>query len=56
MSMGSSGGGQRDTLMTAVPLAMLIAFVVFMFGGPTPTLKWVERTMQGIFDWARTII
>ena len=56
MSMRSSGGGQRDVLMTAIPLAMLVAFVMFMFGGPTASLKWVEQTMQGIFDWAMTVI
>jgi hypothetical protein len=56
MAMRTSGGGQPDVLMTAIPLAMLVAFVMFMFGGPTATLKWVEQTMQGIFDWASAVI
>ena len=42
--------------MIVVPLAMLAAFVVFMFGGPTAALHWLEQTMQGLFDWAMTII
>ena len=54
--MRTSGGGARDGFMTAIPLAMLIAFVVFMFGGPTATLRWLEQTIQGFFDWAKTII
>lgn len=56
MAMRTSGGGQRDTLMTAIPLAMLVAFLIFMFGGPAATLHWLEQTMQGFVDWAKTIV
>jgi hypothetical protein len=51
-AMRTSGGGARDGLMTAIPLAMLIAFVLFMFGGPTATLRWLDQAIQGALDWA----
>ena len=56
MSIRTSGDGARDSLMTIVPLMMLIVFAVFMFGGPTATLKWLEQTLRGVFDWAMTIV
>jgi hypothetical protein len=56
MAMRTSGGGGRDVLMTAAPVAMLVAFVVFMFGGPTAALHWLEVTIQGLVDWAMSII
>lgn len=53
--MRTSGVGGRDGLMTAIPLAMLVAFVVFAFGGMGTTLRWAEQTIQGLFDWAMSI-
>lgn len=56
MSIRTSGDGARDGLIAVVPLVMLIAFAVFMFGGPTATLKWLEQALQGVYDWAMTIV
>ena len=56
MAMRTSGGGARDGLMTAVPLVMLVVFVLFMFGGPVAAMRWLEQTMQGLVDWAMSII
>jgi hypothetical protein len=56
MAIRTSGDGARDSLMTIVPLAMLIVFAVYMLGGPTATLKWFEQTLQGVYDWAMTIV
>ena len=42
--------------MTAIPLVMLVTFAMFAFGGPAATLHWLEQTMQGLFDWAMSIV
>ena len=54
--MQTSGKGGRDHLMTAVPLAMLVAFVMFMAGGPTASLKWLEEMLSEFVSWAGTLV
>jgi hypothetical protein len=52
--MRSSGSG-RDGLMSTVPLAMLVVFVIFMAGGPRSSLAWIEAVLQSLLDWVRTL-
>jgi hypothetical protein len=46
----TSGGGGRDGMMTAVPLIMLVVFVVTMTGGTGPALSWLEGFLRGCVD------
>ncbi|HTM25769.1 MAG TPA: hypothetical protein VL225_11285 [Vicinamibacterales bacterium] len=48
--MRTSGSGGRDGLMTAVPLIMLVLFVVMMTGGTSSTLGWVEDFLRGCVE------
>lgn len=45
-----SSGGARDSMMTVVPLAMLIGFVVVMRGGFGPALTWLEDLLRAGVD------
>ena len=54
--MRTSGGGGRDGLMTAVPLAMLVLFVVWMAGGPRASLVWLEGVLQSVFGWVNDLV
>ena len=42
--------------MTAVPVAMLVAFVMFMAGGPASSLKWLEEILQSFVSWAVSLV
>jgi len=42
--------------MTAVPLAMLVVFVMFMAGGPTASLKWMEDILRDLVSWASSFV
>lgn len=49
-----TSGGARDGMMTVVPLAMLIAFVILMRGGVGPALSWFEGVLrEGVDGLAR---
>ena len=52
----TSGGGNRDLTMLAVPLAMLIAFAVFSGGGVENILRTMERTLWVVVDWVGNFI
>ena len=54
--MHTSGHGGRDHLMTAVPVAMLVIFVMFMAGGPKASLSWLEEVLRGILTWAVSLV
>jgi len=54
--MTTSGGGGRDFLMTAVPLGMLVVFVMFMAGGPASSLAWLEGLLRSMLDWVRHLV
>jgi hypothetical protein len=56
MAMRTSGKGGHDSLMTAVPLAMLVIFVMFMAGGPTASLAWIEEILRGFIGWAGGLV
>ncbi len=47
--MRTSGGG-RDGMMTAIPLVMLVLFVLTMSGGAGSTLTWVENFLRGCVE------
>jgi hypothetical protein len=54
--MRTSGGGNRDITMRSVPLAILIAFVVFSNGGVNGTLRTLERTLWGAIEWVSRLV
>jgi hypothetical protein len=54
--MRTSGGGNRDLTMLAVPLAMLIAFALFSGGGIENVLRTMERTLWVVVDWVGNFI
>ena len=56
MSMTTSGGGRRDYLMTAVPLGMLVMFIMFMAGGPSSSLAWIEGVLRSMLDWVTQLV
>lgn len=45
-----TSGGARDSMMTVVPLVMLIAFVIGMRGGVGPALSWFEDVLREGLD------
>jgi hypothetical protein len=47
--MRTSGGG-RDGMMTAIPLIMLVLFVITMSGGTGSTLTWLENFLRGCME------
>lgn len=53
--MRASGGGGSDTLMTTVPLGILVIFVVFMFGGPAAFMKTSEAMLRSLVEWFATM-
>jgi hypothetical protein len=54
--MRTSGGGNRDLTMLAVPLAMLIAFALFSGGGVENVLRTMERTLWVVVNWVGDLI
>jgi hypothetical protein len=54
--MRTSGGGNRDGMMTAVPLIMLVLFVVMMTGGTGSALGWVEDFLRGCVEGLARLI
>ena len=52
----TSGGGNRDITMLAVPLAMLIAFGIFNGGGVQNVLRSMERTLWVVVGWVGNFI
>jgi hypothetical protein len=54
--MRTSGGGGRDGWMTAIPIGLLVLFLVMASGGPTPFLRSVEATLRSFFEWVMGIV
>jgi hypothetical protein len=54
--MRTSGAGARDALMTAVPLGMLVVFVVWMAGGPKATVAWLEGVLRSTVVWVKDVM
>jgi hypothetical protein len=54
--MRTSGAGARDGLMTAVPLGMLVVFVVWMAGGPKATVAWLEGVLRSTVVWVKDVM
>jgi hypothetical protein len=54
--MQKSGGGSRDFMMAAVPVAMLVMYAVVVGGGIGSSLDWIERLLRSLLDWAATLI
>jgi len=48
--MRTSGAG-REGWMTAIPLAILLLFLVIIAGGPVDLLKWMERSLEQVVTW-----
>jgi hypothetical protein len=53
--MRTSGGG-GDGWMTAIPIGILVFFLVMASGGPTPFLRSVESTLRAFFEWVMSIV
>ncbi len=51
-----SGGTGRDSLMTAVPIGMLVVFGIYMAGGLTEALRWLEHVLRGLLEWATSLV
>ena len=49
--MRSSGGGNRDLTMLAVPLAIFIVFAFLSGGGVEEVLRTLERTLWAAIEW-----
>ena len=54
--MRTSGAGGRDGFMTAVPLLMLVLFVVWMAGGPRATIALLEYGLRALFLWVNELV
>jgi hypothetical protein len=52
--MRTSGRGPSDLGMTAVPLAILVVFLMVLAGGPKPFLMSINRVLQSFADWVVT--
>ena len=52
--MRTSGAG-RDVWMTAIPLAILVVFAVFISGGPHDFLKLMERSLERVVTWVSEV-
>ena len=48
--MRTTGAG-REGWMTAIPLAILLIFAVFISGGPKDFLKMMERNLEKVVTW-----
>jgi hypothetical protein len=48
--MRTSGVG-REGWMTAVPLGVLVLFVLIIAGGPHDLLRMMERTIEAFIQW-----
>jgi hypothetical protein len=42
--------------MTAIPLGMLVVFIVWMAGGPRQSVRWVEGVLGSTLTWVREIV
>ena len=49
--MRTSGAGERDTLMMAVPLGALVLAVMLWFGGPRSAFKMTEAALWAALEW-----
>jgi hypothetical protein len=54
--MRTSGHGRGDGYMSAVPIAILVVFVLVIAGGFKPTLRTVELTLWRAVDWISALV
>ena len=54
--MRTSGAAGRDWFMMAVPLAMLLLFVVWMAGGPRQSVRWLEGVLSQTLAWLAALV
>lgn len=52
----TSGGGNRDLSMMAVPLALFIAYALLTGGGVEQVLRTMERTLWVVVGWVGQIV
>ena len=51
--MRTGGGGGREGLMTAIPLAVIIGYLTFVAGGPKQAMKAMEKRLRTTVEWHR---
>lgn len=49
--MRSSGAGNRDALMMAIPAGALVLAVMLWFGGPDNAFKMMENALWAALTW-----
>jgi hypothetical protein len=54
--MRTSGSGASDVWMTAIPIAILIVFVMAIAGGPSAFLVAVDGILRSIADWVMSFL
>lgn len=54
--MRTSGHAKGDGLMSVVPLAILVVFVMVLGGGFKSTLRVVELALWAVVDWISALI
>jgi hypothetical protein len=54
--MRTSGGGNRDLTMMAVPLTILIVFGVYTGGGVKNVLRMAELTLWAAVEWLVALV
>jgi hypothetical protein len=54
--MQKSGGGSRDFMMAAVPVAMLVMYAVVVGGGIGSSLESIERLLRSLVDWVARLV
>ena len=54
--MRTSGHSNSDIFMNAVPIGILLVFVLIMGGGVTNTLHTVEVYLAQFANWVSTLI
>ena len=54
--MRTSGHSRGDGLMSAVPIALFVFFVVGIAGGFKPTLRTIELAMWSALDWIASLL
>jgi hypothetical protein len=54
--MRTSGHGRGDGWMSAVPIAILVVFVLIIGGGFTPSLRTFERYLWSAVDWIAALV
>lgn len=51
-----TSGTHNEVWMTSIPVAILLFFLTWMYGGPRPALRAVERSLVSFADWLQHLI